>query len=278
MTDPTTPQDYARWLRDIADRLDAPQDGPDRARLQALVADRGLVRLTHELAHDVRTDLGTWSEALRAEPATGILHDFGTRIAMVEDHCFDFMEDAGSSMVTVERMMAHHPSPADAAMARRAHEQRLWDGPEVRGDERVYLVWPDGSQHAPVRGLAPAVHGDADSYGAPLFTREGAERIVSDMLSDDAGFTAAFQPDGSLVYTWPAEYDGGGGRAHVEPDDRGLYAIGGQWPWDYCRPGNSYLAPRAEAARIISITPVPGKPHASAPLPTSAVPAPGRHR
>ncbi|GAA2267267.1 hypothetical protein GCM10010430_60580 [Kitasatospora cystarginea] len=280
MSLPTTPQSYAQWLRDIADGLEFQPDKPNRALLQALVGTRGLLQLASEVAYDVRTDLDTWDEALRADPFSAILHDFSRRIGIVEETILDTLEDAGPSMVTVERLMADHANPAEAAAASRAVEQAIWDGPEVRGNERVHLWWVDGSNHAPLRGLAPTTRGYVDTYGTPLFTREVAEQVVADLLSDNAGFEAAFQPDGSLLHTWPKEYDGEGGRMHVLPDDRGLYAIGGQWPWGHCRPGNAYLAPRAEAARLVSRTsassPVPAE--ATAHQPAMPSPAPGRTR
>ncbi|MFC9327919.1 hypothetical protein [Kitasatospora sp. NPDC057015] len=272
MTQPTPSQSYAQHLRALADRLDAQhdQDGrptqPGQALLQILIARDGLFPLTREVAATVRTDLDGWHEALRPDPSSSALYDLSHRIAEADDAIADALTEAALQFPSVMYLMADHAGPAPAAAAALAVEQRLWNGPQVRGGERVHLFWPDGSTHAPVLGLAQADGGYVDPYGSVLFTRAVAEQVIADLLGDNADFQAAFEPDGSLLYTWPQGYDGKGGRMHVVPDDRGLYAIGGQWPWDYRRPGNADSLPRAQAARIASRTLVPpgGVPEAGA--------------
>ncbi|KQV20941.1 MULTISPECIES: hypothetical protein [unclassified Kitasatospora] len=276
---PTPPQTYARWLRVLADQLDASPGRPGQTLLRTLAINGGLLTLTHQMAATVRTDLDAWDEALRPDPSSGHLYELDRQVAGAEEAINDALAGAALHLPAALRLMAGHTRPAEAAAAVRAVEQQLWDGPEVRGDERVHLFWPDGSQHAPLPGLAATCAGFVDAYSAPLFTRAVAERIVADLLADNAGFEAAFKPDGSLVYSWPTEYDGEGGRMHVVPDDRGLYAIGGQWPWGHCRPGNAADRPRAQAAKITSRTGArpPGPAQAGTPQ-SEPAPATGRRR
>ncbi|MFD0259066.1 hypothetical protein ACFVH7_12435 [Kitasatospora indigofera] len=264
---PTPPQSYATRLRALAEQLDAAAGQPGQTLLRTLAAEGGLLALTQQMAATVRTDLDAWSEALRPDPASSHLYELGHQVGNVEEATSTARAIAAVYLPGATRLMCDHNGPAEAAAAARAAEQQLWDGPAPRGDERVHLFWPDGSEHAPLPGLAPTRTGYVDAYGAPLFTRVVAELVVADLLADNAGFQATFEPDGSLLYTWPPEYDGEGGRMHVVPDDHGLYAIGGQWPWDHSRPGNAADLPRAQAARITSRTDAapPGPPRARHP-------------
>ncbi|MFF2955693.1 hypothetical protein ACFVVU_30645 [Kitasatospora sp. NPDC057965] len=248
MTQTPTTHAYAQRLRALADHLDAQPDLSQQTMLRALVDREGLLPLAGEMAATVHTDLAAWDEALRADSSSAHLSELRQRIADNETVLLDVTDEAALHLSGATRLMANHRGPDDAAAAALAVEARLWDGPEVRGNERVHLLWPDGSSHAPQPGLAQTSRGYVDPFGTAKFTRAAAEQIVADMLADNVGFEAAFEADGSLVYSWPREHDGEGGRMHVVPDDRGLYEIGGQWPWDYRRPGNAL--PRAQAARI----------------------------
>ncbi|RSS87007.1 hypothetical protein EF903_18010 [Streptomyces sp. WAC05292] len=97
------------------------------------------------------------------------------------------------------------------------------------------LVTVEGSAYGPYVGLP------LSPLAAPseplLFTRATAEQIVKDLHTYDAecGMTAAFANDGTLTFTWTAEYGGrfGAGAESFRPDAHGRYAIGGLWMW--CR-------------------------------------------
>ncbi|MFE2108004.1 hypothetical protein ACFXAF_19370 [Kitasatospora sp. NPDC059463] len=52
------------------------------------------------------------------------------------------------------------------------------------------------------------------------------------MVAHGCDLTARWE-HGSLTFEWTPGHDGVGGTETVEPDDDGLYAIGGLWPWDY---------------------------------------------
>ncbi|MER7701634.1 hypothetical protein ABTX81_01865 [Kitasatospora sp. NPDC097605] len=268
----------AQRLRGLADQLDTDNGQPSQNLLRALVAPQGLLHLTHETAAAVRIDLDAWEQALSPDAASTHLHELRSRSAKVEDTVLASLEEAALHLPAASRLMADHAGPTEAAAAALAVEQSLWDGPEVRGNERVYYWHVEGSDDVPLPGLAPTRRGYADPYGTALFTRQVAKQVVANMLATDVGFEAAFQPDGSLLYTWPKEYDGDGGRMHVVPDDRGLYAIGGQWPWSYDRPGNTALAQRAQAARIVASMPAPSAQTEEAVRPSASATTPGRTR
>ncbi|MGW3185704.1 hypothetical protein ACWDD9_41190 [Kitasatospora sp. NPDC001119] len=276
MTHPTPP--LAQRLRGLADRLDAAEGQPSQTLLAALLAPQGLLRLTAEATSTVRVDLDAWDQALSPEEGSEHLHELSREATKIEERLLGSLQEAQLHLPTATRLMARHTGPAEAAAAALCAEQSLWEGPEIRGNERVHLWQVEGSDHTPLPGLAPTRRGYADSYGTALFTRRAAEQVVADMLADDVGFEAAFQPDGSLVYTWPKAYDGDGGRMHVVPDDRGLYAIGGQWPWEYSRPDTTALTHRAQAARIASSTPAPPAPAEATARPTASTTTPGRTR
>ncbi|MFJ9446753.1 hypothetical protein ACIRRH_33575 [Kitasatospora sp. NPDC101235] len=268
----------AQRLRSLADQIDADDGRLSQNLLTALVSPQGLLQLTSEAADIARADLAAWDHALSPHEASPHLNELCQGFARVEESLLDSLEEAALHLPGARALMADHASPAEAAAAALATEQRLWDGPEVRGNERVHYWTVDGSDRDLLPGLAPTRRGYVDPYGTVLFTRPVAERVVADMLADSAGFEAAFQPDGSLIYTWPRGYDGDGGRMHVVPDDRGLYAIGGQWPWDSHRPGNAELAHRAQAARLASSTPAPSAPPEAATRPGPPAATPGRAR
>ncbi|MFF2746453.1 hypothetical protein ACFVVA_13005 [Kitasatospora sp. NPDC058048] len=276
MTHPSPP--FAQRLRGLADQLDAAEGRPSQTLLRTLFSPQGLLRLTAEAAAAVRVDLDAWDQALSPEEGSEHLHEIGREATRIEERLLDSVKEAQLHLLTATRLMARHAGPAEAAAAALSAEQSLWEGPEIRGNERVHLWQVEGSDRAPLPGLAPTRRGYADSYGYALFTRRDAEQVVADMLADGVGFGAAFQPDGSLVYTWPKEYDGDGGRIHVIPDDRGLYAIGGQWPWKYSRPSGAALAHRSQAARIASSTPGPATPSEATTRPTAPATTLGRTR
>ncbi|MET8623729.1 hypothetical protein ABZW30_08230 [Kitasatospora sp. NPDC004669] len=100
-------------------------------------------------------------------------------------------------------------------------------------DERLFLFTVDGSDYGPYPGLiTPRGIGP---YCSPAFTRSTARQIVRDLHADAGGMTAAWHGV-DLVFSWSADYDGDGGQETVEPDHRGLYRIGGHWPWDHTTP------------------------------------------
>ncbi|GAB7185644.1 hypothetical protein ATKI12_5475 [Kitasatospora sp. Ki12] len=277
MTHPTH-LSLAQRLRNLADQLDTDNGRPSQNLIQALLAPQGLLNLTHEAAATARIDLDAWNQAFSPDPDSTHLQELSRQAATIEESVLGTMEKAELHLPAATRLMADHADPAEAAAVALAAEQALWDGSEIRGNERVYYWHAEGSDDIPLPGLAPTRRGYADPYGTALFTRQAAEQVVADMLAADAGFEAAFQPDGSLIYTWPKEYDGDGGRMHVVPDDRGLYAIGGQWPWMYYRPGDPELAPRANAARIVSSTPSPAASSETTTRHSAPAAAPGRSR
>ncbi|MGW2540724.1 hypothetical protein ACWC5I_07590 [Kitasatospora sp. NPDC001574] len=250
MSKPTTVTSYAQRLRALADELDSQQRTPSQALLQTLLADKGLLALTSSMAATVRADLDGFERIHRSHPAVGYLYDLAHLVADAEEAIDDALEEAEPHLSATMRLLARHVSPAEAAASRRTIEQALWFGPAPADGEQVYLFWPDGSTHAPVPGLATPSAGYVDPYGDTLFTRGGAEQIVADLRKDDCGMTAEFEPDGTLRFSWPKEYDGEGGQEHVAPDARGLYAIGGHWPWDHRSPLASDIRARAQAARI----------------------------
>ncbi|MFB7672700.1 hypothetical protein ACFC26_14945 [Kitasatospora purpeofusca] len=118
-------------------------------------------------------------------------------------------------------------------------------------EERLYLFWVDGSDNGPYPGLVGPSHtvGHLGAYSTAGFTREVAGRIVDDLLADDYGLTAQWGSEGTLRFTWPAAHDGVGGIQECEPDERGLYRIGGLWPWDYSNVPAPEPLHRADAAR-----------------------------
>ncbi|MFF2955692.1 hypothetical protein ACFVVU_30640 [Kitasatospora sp. NPDC057965] len=247
MTEPPDTHAYAQRLRALADHLDAEQHKPSQSALRTLVGESGLLTLASEMAAAVHTDLGAWNEAVPASQFGTHLRVLRRRIASTQERITAALDDAALSLPETMSLLADHTTPAEAAAAAQAAEQRLWDGPEVRGTEQVYLLRPAGTAHTPQLGLVTTGLGFVNAYGTAKFTRAAAEQVVADMRFNNC-FDAAFEPDGSLVYNWPPAYDDDAGRMRVVPDDRGLYEIGGQWPWDYRRPGNAL--PRAQAARI----------------------------
>ncbi|MFC9331979.1 hypothetical protein [Kitasatospora sp. NPDC057015] len=122
--------------------------------------------------------------------------------------------------------------------------------------EHLYLFWVDGSDHGPYPGLVGPAYtaGGLGSYCSAGFTREVAVRIVDDLHADDCDLTAAWQDDGTLRFTWSANYDGVGGTEEARPDDRGLFRIGGLWPWDYSNVPAPEPLPRPDAAQAHSRT------------------------
>ncbi|MFF2041828.1 hypothetical protein ACFVVX_15475 [Kitasatospora sp. NPDC058170] len=250
MSKPTTVTSYAQRLRALADQLDSQQRSPSQALLQTLLADKGLLALTSSMAATVRADLDGFEHTHRSDPAAEDLYELGHLVADAVEAIDDALGKSGPHLSAALTLLAQDSSPAEAAASRHAIEQALWTGPAPADGERVYLFWPDSSTHVPVPALATPSAGYVDPYGNALFTRGDAEQIVADLLKDDCGMTAAFEADGTLQFSWPKEYDGEGGQEQVAADARGLYAIGGHWPWNYRRPLASDLSTRALAARV----------------------------
>ncbi|MEV0188455.1 hypothetical protein AB0I39_07975 [Kitasatospora purpeofusca] len=266
MSKPTTVASYAQRLRALADQLDSQQRTPSQALLQTLLADKGLLALASSMAVTVRADLDGLELTHRCDPAAEDLYELGHLAADAVEAIDEALGKSGPHLAASLTLLAQDLSPAEAAANRHAVEQALWTGPAPADGERVYLFWPDGSTHLPVPALATPSAGYVDPYGNALFTRSGAEQIVADLLKDDCGMTAAFEPDGTLQFSWPKEYDGEGGHEQVAADARGLYAIGGHWPWDHRRPLASDLSTRAQAARVATLP-------STAPSATSCEPA-----
>ncbi|MFD9592538.1 hypothetical protein ACFWA9_07230 [Kitasatospora sp. NPDC059973] len=119
--------------------------------------------------------------------------------------------------------------------------------------ERLFHFYVDGSEHGPYPGLVVPrdTTGLIGPYCSPAFSRLAAEQIVADLQKDNCGLTARW--DGEvLTFDWTRDYDGDGGTEFVAPDERGLYRIGGRWPWDYDGPLDA--AERHQAALARSAT------------------------
>ncbi|MFD0405338.1 hypothetical protein [Kitasatospora sp. NPDC127116] len=122
--------------------------------------------------------------------------------------------------------------------------------PNPDDPERLFHFYVDGSVHGPYPGLVREREtlGHAGPYCSPVFTRPVAERIVEDLHLDNCGLTGRWE-DNRLTFEWGADYDGDGGAETVEPDSRGLYKIGGRWPWDYDGPLDAAERHQAALAR-----------------------------
>ncbi|MGW4692409.1 hypothetical protein OU787_25850 [Kitasatospora sp. YST-16] len=126
--------------------------------------------------------------------------------------------------------------------------------------ERLFHFFVDASEHGPYPGLVDPRNtmGLIGPYCSPAFSRSTAEQIVADLHKDNCGMTARW--DGEvLTFDWTPDYDGEGGTESVTPDERGLYRIGGHWPWDYDGPLDATERHQAALARSAarSTTPVP---------------------
>ncbi|WP_416971588.1 hypothetical protein [Streptomyces sp. 4F14] len=110
--------------------------------------------------------------------------------------------------------------------------------------ERLFHFYVEGSEHGPYPGLADPrdTLGHIGPYCSPAFSRRTAEQIVA-------------------------------------PDERGLYRIGGRWPWDYDGPLEAAERDQAALARSAA-RPATAPPPAAEPVPVVAAPpvatAPGR--
>ncbi|MGA5704519.1 hypothetical protein [Peterkaempfera bronchialis] len=116
--------------------------------------------------------------------------------------------------------------------------------------ERLYHFYVDGSAHGPYPGLVDPrdTTGHIGPYCSPAFSRAVAEHIVCDLHADNCGMTGHWDGD-VLVFDWTPDYDGDGGTESVAPDGRGLYRIGGHWPWDYDGPLDAAERHQAALAR-----------------------------
>lgn len=87
-------------------------------------------------------------------------------------------------------------------------------------------------------------------YSGHLFTRETAEKIVTDLHREDAdcGLSAEWGDDGTLTFTWTDAYDGEGGSQVIRPDAHGRYEIGDLWAWDEWQE----TTPQTQAQRLIA--------------------------
>ncbi|GJF32646.1 hypothetical protein KNE206_53460 [Kitasatospora sp. NE20-6] len=258
---------FAADLRAAADRLDADSARPSQALLAVLLAEGGLLPLLSRMSARIRADLTLYEATFGHDSGTEPLYELGHLIAEVEEAVDETLADAREHFDGTLHLLADHASPAEAAATRIATQKELWGGPALREGEQVYLFWPDGSRHKPQPGLAVPHNGYLNPYDSPLFTRPVAELLITDLNADNSGMRAAFETDDALVITWPKAYDGDGGTKRVLPDDRGLYAIGGHWPWDKRSPVASDLPARAGAARVTSLT------TPTAPVSSSAAPA-----
>ncbi|MFD7645112.1 hypothetical protein ACFV4P_31170 [Kitasatospora sp. NPDC059795] len=108
-------------------------------------------------------------------------------------------------------------------------------GPRPDAGERLHLFWVEGAyDRAPYLGLVGPDHTDGNNahpYCTAGFTREVAERITADLAADSCGLTARWGSGGDVRFSWTAEHAGISGSEDIEPDDRGLYRVGGLWPW-----------------------------------------------
>ncbi|MEV7122871.1 hypothetical protein [Kitasatospora griseola] len=108
-------------------------------------------------------------------------------------------------------------------------------GPRLEAGERLHLFWVEGAyDRAPYLGLVGPDHTDGNNahpYCTAGFTREVAERITADLAADSCGLTARWGSGGDVRFSWTAEHASISGSEDIEPDDRGLYRIGGLWPW-----------------------------------------------
>ncbi len=120
--------------------------------------------------------------------------------------------------------------------------------------------------------------GHIGPYCSPAFSRKVAERIVVDLHADNCGMAGRWDGD-VLTFEWTPDYDGDGGTESVTPDERGLYRIGGRWPWDFDGPLDAAERHQAALARSTA-RPTSSTAPAAEPVLTPAGPvlaaAPGR--
>ncbi|WP_330335656.1 hypothetical protein OHS33_39145 (plasmid) [Streptomyces sp. NBC_00536] len=114
----------------------------------------------------------------------------------------------------------------------------------------IQVVTVEGSTYGPYVGLPLSPL--ASPSDPLLFTRATAGQILRDLLTRDAGcgMTGEFSVDGTLTFTWTAEYGGrfGSGTERIRPDAHGRYAIGGLWmwcPWGECASEMPFTAGQA---------------------------------
>ncbi|MET8981708.1 hypothetical protein ABZX85_39555 [Streptomyces sp. NPDC004539] len=146
--------------------------------------------------------------------------------------------------------------------------------------ERLFHFYVEDSEHGPYPGLVDPrdTLGHIGPHCSPAFSRRTAEQIVADLHKDNCGMTARWDCE-VLTFDWTPDYDGDGGTESVAPDERGLYRIGGRWPWEY--DGPLEVAERHQAALARSAArPATAPPPAAEPVPVAAAPpaatAPGR--
>ena len=116
--------------------------------------------------------------------------------------------------------------------------------------ERLYHFYVDSSEHGPYPGLVDPrdTRGHIGPYCSPAFSKRTAEQIIADLHADNCGMTARWEGD-VLTFDWTPDYDGDGGTESIAPDERGLYRIGGHWPWDYDGPLDAAERHQAALAR-----------------------------
>ncbi|MEY9961022.1 DUF317 domain-containing protein [Streptacidiphilus sp. MAP5-52] len=103
-------------------------------------------------------------------------------------------------------------------------------------DRHVHAVTVEGSEFGPYVGERTSAI--LTGFEKLLFNRGTAEQIVADLAKDSSALLGAFQGD-TLHFTWTADHDGEGGHEVVHPDETGLYAVGGLWPWSHWRPSDT---------------------------------------
>ncbi|GAA2092081.1 hypothetical protein GCM10009759_17400 [Kitasatospora saccharophila] len=186
-----------------------------------------MLALTARLARQAARALDPIGAEKQTNPSA---YEVRQHLTDVADAIEDALEATGDDAEDLARGLAAWAATGPAEITA-AHGST---GPRPESGERLHLFWVDGAlDRAPYLGLVGPDHtdGDAQPYCTAGFTREVAERITADLAADGGGLTARWDSGGELRFRWTAEHAGMAGSEDVAPDDRGLYRIGGLWPW-----------------------------------------------
>ncbi|MFD0561867.1 hypothetical protein ACFQ2M_07325 [Kitasatospora saccharophila] len=209
-----------------------------------------MLALTARLARQAARALDPIGAEKQTNPSA---YEVRQHLTDVADAIEDALEATGDDAEDLARGLAAWAATGPAEITA-AHGST---GPRPESGERLHLFWVDGAlDRAPYLGLVGPDHtdGDAQPYCTAGFTREVAERITADLAADGGGLTARWDSGGELRFRWTAEHAGMAGSEDVAPDDRGLYRIGGLWPW------SSFELPRTPSAPRRPSAPRPPRP------------------
>ncbi|MFJ4676872.1 hypothetical protein [Kitasatospora sp. NPDC088783] len=195
--------------------------------VSGLLRDEGVLALTARLARQAARALDPIGSAPQRNPAA---YEVRWHLADVADA----IEDARAAIETATEDLVRGLRAWAATGLAEITAAHGSTGPRPESGERLHLFWVDGAfDRAPYLGLVGPDHtdGDAQPYCTAGFTREVAEHITADLAADGGGLTARWDSRGELRFSWTAEHAGMAGSEDVAPDGRGLYRIGGLWPW-----------------------------------------------